>query len=274
VKVKKLYSYNDNKQIWRLQISNTDKLIIETRDTNNKEVFFNCIQIESGKNVFINYQFEEKFWIGIEEIYKDIIFLHKFNKPDLPGHKQIIAFDINSQKIIWENRELSFLFILHDKIYAYKQNFEERNYYEIDYRTGKIINDLNSDVYEINKLNEIAAGSKDFSNYIFPQKFDKTQENGGVIKEIILKEIQDLEIVGNVEYNKFESLLLMNHYSKTTGSLLLNKFKIFNSDNKKEILCETLNSNANAFVPDSFFVYLNYLILLIEKNKLIVYELK
>lgn len=273
MKIKKLFLYKGKFQIWRILITESNKLIVETRDIEKKEAFFNCLDIESGKKFFTDYQFEEKFWIGIEDIYKDIIFLHKFAKPDLPGHKHIIAFDINSQQILWENPDYSFLFILNDKIYAYRQKFENRSYYALDILTGNVVKDCGTDFREINKLNEIAANKKDFSQYVFPVPFNSPGIDNFEINEIIAEEIKNLEIVGDVEYNKFNNFLLMNYHQKKSGTFLENIFKIYDLKTNREVLNETLNSNANAFVPDSFFVYKNMLVLLIEKTGLKVYKL-
>ena len=98
MKIKKKYSFKDKRQIWRLLITDTDLLIIETRSVESREVYFNCIDIHSGKKKFNNIQMEEKSWIGIEMIYKDIIFFHQYAKPDMPEHRRILAYDINQQK--------------------------------------------------------------------------------------------------------------------------------------------------------------------------------
>ena len=79
-KISKTYSFTNKKQIWRLLLTKSDKLIIETRDTENKEVFFTCLDAFTGEPVFKNLQMDEKFWIGIETTYKDIIFFHKCNQ--------------------------------------------------------------------------------------------------------------------------------------------------------------------------------------------------
>ena len=95
--------------------TSTGKLIIEERDIENKEVFFNCIDISTGERIFSDFQLDEKFWVGIEAIDEDVIYFHKFMKPDMPGHQGIIAFDINSESILWENSEYSFLFVVDKK---------------------------------------------------------------------------------------------------------------------------------------------------------------
>ncbi len=129
VKIKKKYSFTNNRQIWRLIPTDTNKIIIEDRDNNSREVFFNCLDIITGEIIFRNFQLEDKFWIGIETIYNDIIFFHKFLKPGLPIHTGIIAFHIHSKKILWETEDYNFHFIKDDKIYVFKSKFEGREYF-------------------------------------------------------------------------------------------------------------------------------------------------
>ncbi|HUX92187.1 MAG TPA: DUF4905 domain-containing protein, partial [Ignavibacteriaceae bacterium] len=93
MKIKKEYEYSNRRQIWRLIPTDSGKIIIEDRNVETKEAFFNCLDIYTGKKKFSNLQLDEKYWIGIETIYKDIIFFHKYLKPDMPGHIGIIAYD-------------------------------------------------------------------------------------------------------------------------------------------------------------------------------------
>ena len=65
MKLKKNYTFNNYRQIWRL-IPTINKLIIEERDQDKNQVFFNCVQLETGKKIFENLQLDEKFWIGID----------------------------------------------------------------------------------------------------------------------------------------------------------------------------------------------------------------
>ena len=111
MKIKKIYSFSDKKQIWRLLLSDSDKLIIETRDTDKKEVYFHCLDLFSGKKIFKNFQPDEKYWVSIEGIHDDVIFFHKYAKPDMPGHRFIQAYDINTKSVLWESDKYIFMFI-------------------------------------------------------------------------------------------------------------------------------------------------------------------
>ncbi len=271
--MKKHFSYKSPRQIWRILISDSDKLILETRDTSTKEVFYLCYELESGRVIFADLQLEEKFWLGIEAVYKDIIFFHKFPKPDLPGHKQIIAFDIASQKILWINSDLSFLFVNDDVVYGFQQGFEERYFFSLDYLNGELIKEFGSDYKTINELRNKAEDEKDWSRYIYPKAFNN-EENDLRIHEAIKAETKNLAIEGEVEYNLCGNLLLFNFHSKVFEGSYVNKFISMNLDDEKILLNEVLNANASSLFTDSFFVYKNFLFLLREKNEVSIYEIE
>ena len=273
MKIDKLHSYSSNHQIWRLLFSESDNLIIETRDVAAKEVYFNCLEPYTGKIIFDNLQFEEKYWIGIETVYRDIIYFHKYAKPDMPGHREIIAYNINTKQILWRTDSYAFLFIYKEVLYCFKQKFEGRNYYSLNYRTGELIDDLGNDAGEINRLRDYADEGLDFSSYYFPEKYNEDMIDNKRLKDLISGEIKNVEIVRDVEYTIYKTILLFNYHSRVIGNSLINKFIALNIASGKILFSEILNANVNAFVPDSFLVYKDLLFLLKEKKEVIVCKL-
>ena len=273
MEIKNLYSHKSDKQIWRILISDSDKLILETRDLSTKEVFFNCFYLDTGENIFCDLQLDEKCWIGIEEIYKDIIFFHYFPKPDMPHHKGIIAFDITSQNILWTNNEFSFLFAGDNKIYGFKQGFEERYFSALDYLTGNLIEEFGSDHKKINALQKTADDQKDWSNYIYPQIL-KEETCGKNIFELIKTQTQDLDVAGEIEYNLYNDFLLFNFHSKISEEQMANIFCAINLKDRSLSLAKILNASTKSLFTDSFFVYKNYLFLLCEKDEVIIYKIE
>ena len=51
--MKKHIRFKDGSQVWRILISPTGNLIIETRDTEKKEAYFSCYKLESGLKRFL-----------------------------------------------------------------------------------------------------------------------------------------------------------------------------------------------------------------------------
>jgi hypothetical protein len=272
--IKRIYSFSNNRQIWRLIPTATEKLIIEERDTESKEVFFNCLEISSGVKIFSELQLEEKFWVGIEAVNNDIIYFHKFVKPDMPSHQGIIAFDIETKNILWENPDFSFLFIDDDKIYCYKSLFEGRNYFTIDCNSGELIEELGGDASKINRLMDASLNKKSYEDYIFP----KTYYSDDLLPESITKIFNELKtekvIAGNIEYAVYNEVLFFNFHVVLDNGSLRNILKAFDLNNREQRMEELLISETKAFVPDSFFLRQNLMFLLQEKNRLVVYELK
>lgn len=272
MKIKKKYSYSDGNQVWRIKLTDTDKLLIETRDTEKMEAYFHCFHLTNGKTIFTNQQMNEKYWLGIEAIHNDVILFHKFAKPDMPGHKGIFAFDINTQKVFWENENYSYLFILEGKIYSYKEIFEGRMFFTLNIQTGELIEDLGDNPPNINDLKDIADAEFDYTDYKFPEFHYGTSSNS-IIDDMINSETEKLSLVGNIEFVQYGDFLLCNYHSNSNNKGLTNTFVVFNLKNRKRIFKEILNINLNAFAPDSFFVYNNLLVLMKEKTRVVVYEL-
>jgi len=272
MKLEKAFTFSDKKNIWRLLISDSDKLLIETRDIEKREVFFHCLDIKNGKNILSNLQLDEKYWVGIEAIHNDLIFFHKFAKPDMPEHKQIIAYDINSKKIIWQTENYSFLTFYNNDLYVFKQKYEGRDFFIIDYLTGEIIKELGSDSAKMNEIIYKSRELEDFSNYKYPER-NIIYENEKY-KLIIKNELSGKNSSEDVESLVFKNLFMFNYYLKSSNNLLDNIFVVYDIELKKKLFNIILNKNLNAFVPDSFFCYKDNLILLKNRNELQSYKIK
>ncbi|NNG28102.1 MAG: DUF4905 domain-containing protein [Ignavibacteriaceae bacterium] len=274
MRIKKKYTNDNKRPIWRILPSDTGKLIIEEREKDDKQVYFNCLNIESGKKIFKNFQLEEKFWIGIEAVYKDVIYFHKYVKPDMPQHIGIIAMNLNEQKILWENFNSSFLFIWKEKVYCFQQMFEGRKYFSLDYESGELIEDFGEDAEKINEEKKELDGSNPFSDYLFPISYNSNINAPVNLKEIFQKLRNDHTFSGNIEFVQKNNLLLFNFHIVNSEGNLSNMIKALDLSSGKYIFEETLIKETKTFAPDSFFVKDDFLFLLFGKNRLSVYSIK
>ncbi len=273
MKIKKKYTHHNKRPIWRVLPTETSKLIVEEREKDNKQVYFNCLNIESGKKIFKNFQLEEKFWIGIEAIYNDMIYFHKFVKPDMPQHVGIIAMDLNEQKILWENFNISFLFIWKEKVYSFQQMFEGRKYFSLDYKSGNLLEDFGDDVGLINEVKKELDESDAYAGYLFPISYNSNITVAANLKEVFQKLRNDFTFSGNIEYVQKNNLLLFNFHIVNSEGNLSNRFKALDLSSGKYIFEETLIKETKTFAPDSFFVKDDLLFILFGKNRLSVYSI-
>lgn len=266
--MEKHFSYSSEKQLWRILISDTDKLILENRNPQTKEVFFQCYDLQSGKIIFNDFQHDEKNWIGIETIYKDIIYFHVYPQRDLPGHKEIIAFDLASQKILWHNKELTFLFADNNRIYGFVQGFEDRFFYSLDFLTGEILEEYKNNYSKINLMKKEADSKKDWSFYIYPEI---KKLNEFIYNNELSNYLLNFPIVGEIEEIEIDNKIILSFHTKEDDQTLTNHFIVYNKYENTIIIEEILNRNAKSFLTDSFFIYKNFLFVLKEKNGVDVY---
>lgn len=270
MKIKKIYRFTNKRSIFRILLSDSNKLIIEERDTEKLEVFFSCLQAENGNIIWKNFQLDEKYWIGIETIYKEIIYFHLFKKPDMPGHKSIIAFDINSKKELWRNDDLVFLLIDNDKVYVYQQLFEGRKFFTLDYKTGNLLEDLGEDTNRINLLREKSFHPDNYKDYSFPEIYRKENLLNKKINEWFEIFFKDIIPEKEIEFILKDNLLLYCYYQRSSKGELDNNFIAVDIAKGKVIFKEKLNRKTNAYVPDSFFLKNDLLFMLKERDELLV----
>ena len=191
----------------------------------------------------------------------------------MPGHKEIIAFDLASQKILWSNNDLSFLFAADGKVYGFRQGFEERYFTALDYMTGEVIEDLGTDYRRVNSLRSQSEDEKDLTPYLFPRIYSTggTSSDAG---KIIDAHIEGLNPAGNIEFAVCNDLLFFNYHITGSGGLLTNKFAAYDLVRGELLIDEILNFRARTLFTDSFFVYKEFLFLLREKNEVIIYRIE
>ncbi|MDP3684464.1 MAG: DUF4905 domain-containing protein [Ignavibacteria bacterium] len=255
--------HNNKKQIWRILISETDKLLLEERNPQTREVFFSCYDLSTKAKIFSNFQFEEKAWIGIEAVENDIVIFHFYRKPDMPQHRGFFAYDLKQKKILWQNETLTYFFSDNERIVAFQQQFEGRFYVEIDLLTGEVISNLGEEYAHVNLLNEEAQAKKSYADYLFPEVFNPINDDPQF--DCIRNAISDFSFSGQVEYFKKGEFFYFTFHEKK-DEIFTQHFYIWNTVNNSLFFSDVLNKNIPNYAVDSFFVYKKLLFLIKEKQ--------
>jgi len=273
MKLKKNYRFDNKRQIWRIIPTDNGKLVIEERETEKKLAYFHCLELESGKKLLSNFQLDDKFWVGVEAVLGDIIFFHKFAKPDMPKHRGIFAFDLMNREFIWQNPELIFLFILDEKLYTYKEKFEGRSYCSVNPVNGEIIEDVGANYELINRLRDESIKEEENKGYLFPEVFEADSIADNRVNEFIKSLRNDFVISGKIEFIWKDNLLMLSFHEANSKGTLNNLFKAVDLSKGKYILEEVINKETGLYLTDSYFVKDNLLFLLFGKTRLEVYKI-
>jgi hypothetical protein len=261
------YTFTNNRQIWRIIPGGERYLIIEERNPITREVFFSCIEMKTGKVILDSLQFDEKYWMGIEDVYKDVIYFHKYNKPDMPWHSDIMAYDINKKEILWHSEEFIFSLVYENNLYCYKNNYDGRIFYKLNYKTGDLISDIVDYPNVIAGLKEL-RDAEIYNGYKFPEELNLSINK---TSEIFNAMISGESITGKIDFMEVNGLMLTSYHRVLYGGKLQNCFKALDIRHKKVIFKEILNKEITNFIPDSFFLINDLIFLLKEKEKLFVF---
>lgn len=273
--IKTHWSFTQNQNIFRFIFGGRKFIAGETRNMEDKTLELFTLDYTQGKTYLKNFSFEEKnYWVTIEGATEGIMFLGRFEKPELPYQKNIIALDIKTGNKLWENETYSFLFNTENILYGIKKGFESNLIAAIDIRTGEVSRELHPD--EHLEVFNLRNSSEDYiyENSNYPILYGK-ENDSGELAELFDRICYSKHDIGSIEYIKKGTLLIFNYYIKFAGKennqvkeYFENRFAICDTASFDILYGDVLNKNTNYCVPDNFFTKDDYLFYLKEKKEL------
>lgn len=278
-KLKPSWVFNQNGNLWKFIFGGNDFIAGETRDLEKKLLYLFSLSIKDGRRHMSNFTFEEgNYWISIEGATSKILYLNRFEKPEIPYHKNIIALDILTGKKLWENEDYQYFFSTEEKLFGIKQKFDKTEISEINIFDGKTISVFSENEYP-ELLNLKRKSDEDLYNeqYDYPRSLTKFPPDKNILN-LINHEINGSE--GDTEYLIKNDYLIFNYYKKTgtdnkdiIRNYYQNIFCIFDISKGKKIYSDILNKQSGYNVPDNFFCRNNFIYYLREKKDIVALKL-
>ena len=278
-KLKPAWIFNQNGNLWKFVFGGKDFIAGETRDIEKRTLYLFSLNIIDGKRYLSDFLFEEgNYWVSIEGASSKILYLNRFEKPELPYHKNIIALDLTSGNKLWENEEYQYFFSTEEKLFGMKQKFDKTEVAEIDTSNGNITKVFSDTEYPA--LLELKRNSDDdlFNEQTdYPVSFAKFTPEDHIIS-IINSEIDSF--VGDTEYMIKGNYLLFNYYKESgidykdiNRKFYVNTFCVYDIPEKKKIYSDILNQQSSYNVPDNFFSRNSFVYYLREKKDIVALKL-
>ena len=273
--LKPAWSYTTEGVLWRIVFSESNFIIGEDRDTENKQVTFFCLNAVNGDVLWKGMTFAEPWWIGIEGVKHDKIFLHGFKKPDMPEHGKIIAVDLGTGRELWRNNDYAFVCATNDRVFAFRDFFEKRKYYEIDSSGGAFIQEFNEAPEGLYEMKNASHGRNDF---LFPESSIETLAEYPLVTRHVSLYCDMEQLRGPVEFVRSNGMLVFNYHALTgrdekNMDVLQNRLCVVEEEGSKRIFADVLNESTPSPVPDSFFLDDRTLYYIKNKNTLVSIQL-
>lgn len=278
-KLKPEWIFNQNGNLWKFMFGGKDFIAGETRDLEKRILYLFSIRIKDCKKFLFNYLFEEgNYWISLEGATSSIIYLNRFEKPELPYHKNIIAIDILTGKKLWENEEYQYFFSTDERLFGIRQKFQGTEISEIDIKNGETIRIFSEEEYP-SLLDLKRKSDNDLYNEHndYPRSLKQFPTDGN-LHNIITSEVIICE--GEIEYLIKNNYLMFNYYKELnlnindiTKKLYKNIFCVYDIPSGNKIYTDILNRQSGYNVPDNFFIRDEYVYYLREKKDIIALKL-
>lgn len=261
------WTYRANGVIWRLLPTTSGVFVGELRDPETKRTSFFCVNQQSGDVLWERISLEEQWWIGVEAVHDDRVFLHGFSTPDMPDHKGITALDLFTGKISWQNPDLRFVLCVDNSLFASKDGPDGRTLLALNYRTGELVQTCDSTMLESARArpNAIPNNVPEFPT---PFELSDSMDEHAVL---LHKHCAIDDVVGSVEALKINNLLFFNYHSHSNNNdqkHLKNTLNVLDLNEGHLVFTEILNNNAAAPTPDSFFVHGGMLYFIKDRSSL------
>lgn len=262
-KLRPTWTYKVDGILWRVIPTDSRKIVGEVRSPAEKTTSFFCLNQTTGEVFWEGLNFGEPWWIGIEAIHKNVLLLHGFSTPDLPGHKGIIAVDVMTGETLWKNNNLTFVSAGESSVVASQESLEGRTLFDLEYRTGEPLRSL-TDNDRMSRIREFSSAES------------------GIELPVLLTDLSEYSLdkyyngdafVGNVEGIDLGDLIIFNFHEKGAESPeqrmhLRNTLKVLDKSSGTILYSTVLNGDSPAVVPESFFIQQQTLFFVREKHEL------
>ncbi len=260
--------------IWKLLISPDGILAGEERDTESKTASLFSLDVASGKVLWRDVVIDEAWWFNSERATSDNIFIQKFRKPDMPEPKGIIALDIYSGKLRWEQPDVSMLFEHDGKVYAQREALGRKEFFAIDSISGEVLEAYGSERDNILAMQSTVVDADLHSVYSMPITPDDEifSSIGNVLTDIL--DVNELR--GTIDFAEYGKYIIFSYHERIAndpqallGNLLRNHLKILDTEKGEIIYSDEPNAETPYPVPENFFIHRGVLIYVKEKREIV-----
>lgn len=268
------WSYSVKGVIWRIHPAPGGLIIGEERRIEEKRTHFFCLDRENGREVWQHPSPGDQWWIGIEAVCRDAVFLHGFANPNLPMHRGIIAVDTLTGRKLWEDRELEFIGIAGDTLAGAKETTAGKAFVELDRRSGATRRNLNSSDLRALTLNR----AEEEADIKLPVPLDHLAADAPRIEAVLRNHYDPGTLAGTVEVVEQKGFVIFGYHEASgrgaeQAPLFSSTVKIAELATGTVVYSDAVSTGVHAVIPEFFFVQHDMLYYIKERRTLMAVRL-
>jgi hypothetical protein len=234
--------------IWKILVcENNHLLAVESRDPDNKQVYFSVFNYKSGLVLLKNTTLHERWNLNMAYLTGDSLLVKVFPDEGNPVSKGVIAMSCATGKIKWEKYNISYQDVWREGLEVYNPDLLPRRSYLLDIETG----------------HEIISRERtpEASSIILPDLRDQN---------IIPEWLNHQEIIGSVLHADVNGKSFLSFHEQVAGGIQL-RLLVYQDDDV--LINEILTEGIQKLLPEAFFIVQNHLFCIRGNNIIISYSL-
>lgn len=283
-----------NGWIWRALFVGDDYLIGEFRQSGARKASFFLLNAQTGALLWDNFILTDAaqkpigdgWWVGMETVYKGLVYFHGYYSPNVPEHLGIWAIEPSTKTLKWVRPDLGYLCITHGKMVALRnvlvEGYAERSFLSLDPLTGEVIDNFGQNAQEVNRLRDAAPNLLSEQEVNLPEQVAESSPKFREVAALAQDATQASRVIGAFDVLTHQELTLIGYHEQTNqmvtnqaGAKVLGlNYKFFVLDSKKNVIySDVLGALMSGLLVDGFFVRRNRLYYVKERGTLCAIDL-
>lgn len=230
-------------------------LIVEVRNTENKQVSFSALKVTEGTLLWKNKVFDEGWWITLNAVVGEVALFTVYLETDNPDKKGIFGYHVRDEKMLWWNNDFSLVTLGEHHIKGVAMKYGFRN---VTLSVGTGVEVPGSE------FTETSAGT-----VLRPQQFSDDHPYFGTVKSF-LQSTFNLSPVIALEYVEYEDVIIISLYIQQPE---LTNYLLILSNEGELLMKEKLDEHLKGIGLDTFFIFEGCVLFAKNKRELFSYKI-
>ena len=244
-------------------------MALEVRDADLLQARFYTLQLTKNRLRELKLPDPNTWWLGLEDVHEQVVYLHGYGDRKLGQHKGIRAFAVDSGTALWQQPELAFYGIEERGVLAYEVTQSGGELLLLDSGFGKSIrNDISQKeaADRVQQYHQLRFGA-----VLYPHLYHEGEKSFGQVRDFLMQEL-GCEPVMAIEYAETDTCLVVSYYLKAGENKLDNFLAVFDLNGFLH-LNELLAGAIDGVGSDTFFIFMRSLYFVQNKTILKAYSL-
>jgi hypothetical protein len=256
--------------VWRIRLdARGGWMALEVRDADLLQAHFYTLRLADGQLLELKLPDHNTWWLGLEDVHDQVLYLHGYGDRKLGQHKGIRAFAADSGRALWQQPDLAFYGVEERGLLVSDISQERGELLLLESGYGKTVqNDISQKVAadRVQRYHQLR-----FEGVLYPHLYREGEVYYEQVRDFLRQEL-DCEPVRALEYAETDTCLLVSYYIDAGENKLDNFLAIFDLNGFLH-LNELLAGAIDGVGSDTFFIFMRNLYFVQNKTTLKAYSL-